>query len=308
MKYRIKELVLIFFVLRSLQVQAHSWKHNIYSHKTDTPARMLCVFEDSKWFTGTIDGKYKITLYLKYFKTSGEHLGIYSVTGFYYYDKIKTKIPLVGIYDGALVLYKFPPKSAKDSLILNFENYGSQNFWDEIETYKNLDGYEEKFTIGSKGKVQWQSKTKVLPLEIKSADLHLIHTYEYLVLSIGTKETKINVKDLKLTESGFSLVNANWQNNRIRLMLNYSFGSRAFVMGMCGAGTEEGYYVLEFDKNARLVSKQHLQTESCLENIYTEKQKTKDPEQEKWLVKTNDSTETYLVNIREISVVPVREK
>lgn len=298
--------ILFICVLISIKVRAVA---NINGDKpliNDTIVKVLHKYKDEKWYTGAIDGKYKITLYLRFFKTSMEHLNIYSVTGFYYYNSVKKKIPLVGIYDGHLVLYKFSPKSKSDSLILNFENYGSCGFWDEIETYKELKGYEEKFIIGNKGKVTWQSKTKTLPLEIYATELSVISSKEYLLIKALNK--KISTESLGLDGSGFSVINATWQNNKLKVMLNYSHGSRGFVMGMCGAGIEVGYYILEFDSGITLLSKQHLQTESCLDGIYTEQEKTSEHGIEKWRITYRDSAGNYMVDFKKMSFLPVKEK
>ena len=75
----------------------------------------VCI--EDKLIHGSI-GEYPITLYLKFHEYS-YHLGAYSVKGWYYYDRVKTKINLVGLYlYGDLVLYNFKDTSKANNLLL----------------------------------------------------------------------------------------------------------------------------------------------------------------------------------------------
>ena len=69
----------------------------------------------SRTFHGMIDTQYPITVHLNFGTYAHYHMAAYSVTGWYYYDRIKTEIPLVGIYTAnSLVLYVFEDQAKRD--------------------------------------------------------------------------------------------------------------------------------------------------------------------------------------------------
>src|SRR6185437_1799558 len=121
------------------------FNENVFAQQinnTDTSVSLKKVTSTEKTFSGKLDGKYDITIYLKFFSISDANTAIYSVKGFYYYNSVKQKIPLVGIYDYnvGLTLYYFT-STAKEDTLLNFKLSGSgANFWDELDKYENMEG------------------------------------------------------------------------------------------------------------------------------------------------------------------------
>ncbi len=143
---------------------------------------------NSRLFHGQIDHKYDITIYLQYANPSTEHSGFYSVSGWYYYDKFKQKIPLAGIYDGSLTLYATKNKSLKEK-ILNLQGDGD-TFWDQMQSLGELTGYDEKLIISSKG--SWSNGTKTLDMNIDDNDLAIVTATDYL--KINSKTLSISIK------------------------------------------------------------------------------------------------------------------
>ena len=125
--------------------------------------RVEQVVVKDKIFHGQID-KYPITLYLKFNQYSHYHAGVYSMEGWYYYDKVKTKIPLIGLYNyPKLTLYNFND-TTKSNELLNFSEMKS-NHWEEMEYYENLEGYKEKFVL-SDNEDYWLNESKKLEVKL----------------------------------------------------------------------------------------------------------------------------------------------
>jgi len=218
--------------------------------------RVEKITTDEKILHGYIAGKYPITLYLKVHKLSGFHTKINKLKGWYYYDNIKTKIPLVGISGQELILYQLKDEES-------FFNRDLDS-WNDFEELGNISEYIEKFVISNKGS-KWLSKDKELKLSINVDNTWMIEENEYLRFS------EKRVFDLnQFIAKEFSLLYAN-QN---RFILNYSYNSKANVMGHCGAGNEEGYLLLVFNEKNELKKFEEFPTESCLDGIYAKQLKS----------------------------------
>ncbi|WP_340075505.1 hypothetical protein [Leptobacterium sp. I13] len=203
---------------------------------------------------GTIDEKYPITIYLKQKNYSNYHTGTYSVEGWYYYDKVKTKIPLVGIYDGELVLYSFDDATLTNA-ILNFEA-SKISHWEEVDYYKGLKNYKEKFLISTSG-ATWFGENKKLPVSINAKDIQIFKRMEYLMFD---KENTFDLHELGNRFWNFSMVAASDK----KIILEYEYTSRQYVMGRCGAGVERGFVFLEFNAEDLLITYNTYPIESCL--------------------------------------------
>ncbi|MGZ2369504.1 hypothetical protein ACXR6G_06935 [Ancylomarina sp. YFZ004] len=128
---------------------------------------------------GRID-KYPITIYLKFNRYSNCHTGVYSLKGWYYYDKIKTKIPLTGLYEyNELTLYNFQDTS-KTNELLNFREM-KENHWEDMKYYKNLLGYNEKFVLNDSA-FFWTDNKKTFDVSLIEEDFTIKKTHELLFL------------------------------------------------------------------------------------------------------------------------------
>lgn len=221
--------------------------------------RVEKITTEDKILKGYID-KYPITIYLKFNKYSNNHLGVYSVEGWYYYDKVKSKIPLTGIYEySELVLYNFKTQE-KNNELLNFE-ITKNNHWEDVKYYKNLESFNEKFVI-KKNKSYWEKNEKKLELKLNNDNFRIRNVNEFLFLN---------------SNMSFDLHNfGNWTWNfeifaqkSSKIILKYNHASRLYVQGRCGAGSEEGLILLEFNSKNKLIKFEKFILNSCNEGVYS---------------------------------------
>jgi hypothetical protein len=215
---------------------------------------------ENKIFHGQID-KFPIMIYLKFHQYSNYHMGVYSVKGWYYYEKTKIKMPIVGLYSGELTLYNFQD-TAKANELLDFREM-KQNHWEDMEYYQNLKNYNEKFVLNDSA-YTWANNKKTFSVSLYDNDLSIKKTIE--LLRFDSK----NVFDLKNLEAKDFKIKAQKGN---QFILEYDYMSRENVMGMCGAGQEIGFMLLKFDKNCELINNQDFMLESCLQSIGTQEEK-----------------------------------
>ena len=194
--------------------------------------RVEKIVVQDKIFNGQID-KYPITIYLKYKQLSNYHAGVYSVEGWYFYDKVKTKIPLTGLYNyPKLTLYHFNDTTRTNEL-LSLEM--KSNHWEDMEYYENLKDYKEKFVLSDK-ESSWKNESKNLVVKLNQDDLSIQNVNEYLILDSTTSFDLHNFGgwtwnfQLEAHKSG-------------KYILKYEHMSRRYVMGMCGAGLEKGFFI-----------------------------------------------------------------
>ncbi len=258
MKYR---YILIFSLFLNL----------CYSQKEKAEVIKIRTLE--KIFSATINQKYSTTIYLKLSNYSDEHSGIYSVKGWYYYDNIKTKIPLVGIFDGDLTLFNLKSK-VEENKILNFKTDEQGNLWDKIEALKKTQDFEEKFEfslIDNKIDGKWYKGTNKLDVQMIDENINIYKEYEFLQINNGNEFESINLYDLNLYVTNFDLISYSKTASQISVLLNYEYMSRPYIMGMCGAGQEFGYVVLTYDLEYNLIETEIIEVESCLNQITSEK-------------------------------------
>jgi len=214
--------------------------------------RVEKITTNEKILHGYIDNKYPITIYLKAHQPSGFHKRIHKLKGWYYYDKIKTKIPLVGINGEQIILYQLNNEKAFFNKALNG--------WNDLNDFENIEDYVEKFVITTQ-ESKWLTKGKELKVSMYLNDFSIHKQDEFLRL---TKEKTFNLNQLKAKD--FSLVS--YKNNRF--ILAYEHQSKPNVVGHCGAGTEIGYILMVFNTKGLLEEITNFPIESCLENIYAE--------------------------------------
>lgn len=263
-----KHVLLLILVVSQFHLFAQG--SNTYSIKK--------IVTQEKVFTGQINNKYDITMYLRFHTHSGEHQYIYSVKGYYYYDRVGTPIPIVGVYDGDLTLYVIDDAKQRDA-ILEFDS-GGMNFWDQMTKLKNLDKYREKFVI-QEGEMKWKSGEKELGLTIYQGDWSVLNEKEYLEVRDGASEYHINLGEIGLYEKNFTLVTSKAVNNEMRVLLKFDFNSMPNYNGMCGAGSEVGFIILSFNNQDELLKIDRVLIESCIRGIYSEYIPSANPTREK---------------------------
>ncbi len=258
--------LLLLFVLFTLNCAFTQQKDEIVEVRTD-----------ERTFRGKINEKYAITIYLKYYQSSGEHRGVYSVKGWYYYDNIQQKIPVVGLYENDdLTLFVFQQKEKQDS-ILEF-NYGGSNLWDGLELLKGMSGFDEKFIYSSEIK-EWTTPTKTLPLRLFSDNLSIEQTTDYIKTTHNNEIKFIDMDEMMGYIDNCELVHSVHSKTENSFLLKYEFSSNPYIQGRCGAGTEDGYAVLKYDGNYNFQSFQNVVLNSCYDILSSETVIINDPNQ-----------------------------
>lgn len=248
----------ILFLILFLAVNCFAQNKNISLEKITTTDKM---------FTGRIDDKYEITLYLKKYQMAEDHLGVYSVKGWYYYDKYKKNIPLVGVQNPAtgLTLYVLKDKKTEENILkLNY----SGNIWDITDSIENISNYSEKFSISDSDESNvWISNNKTSKLTIyNSSDLFLLEDYYFLKLN----NDRINLSNFNLNYENLEIVATKKGSNETRILLEYSQPGSHNLQGMCGGATDSGYIILSFNDKNELLLLDELEIENCRMFQYSE--------------------------------------
>ena len=284
-----KKVIFIFFIFFFNFIIAQDLKIDIQDIRTE-----------DKIFSGMINNKYNISIYLKYYKLSEDNLGIYSVKGWYYYNKIKKKIPLVGVYDGSLNLFYFTNKQ-KQEKILDLDFKGST--WQVLDTIKVINDFNEKIVYSENDSSNnfWTDGKKKLNLDLYTNDNEVTKEYQILNISYKKEYKTINLSDIISYHKNFQLVNYVKDKERISILLKYNYNSRNNVQGMCGAGQEIGYLILIYSLNFELVNFEEIEIESCLNNVYSE-EISNDLKDIKKLKITNSDNKSSIVTIDEKTI------
>ncbi len=263
---------------------------------------------EDKTFSGIIDDKYQITAYLKYNQLSTDNLGVYSVQGWYYYDNVKKKIPLVGVYDGNnggnLILYSFKSKELIEKK-LTFDYSG--NTWEILDSIKAITDFDERFDTYDG---QWTDGKKKLKFELYDKDYDVLKNYQLLnitdktdsrIQELSNQTKNINLNAVIRYHYAFELIGYLKKQSETRILLKYEHLSRANIQGMCGAGYEIGYIILVYDEAYNLLQSQETQIESCLDNISNEEIKSTVKKIKKFKITDNDN-KSKIITIDEKSI------
>jgi len=246
-----KKNILLFFFLTTLTCFSQQKNISIESFRTN-----------DRIFYGSIDEKYDITIYLKVENFSEDHLYVYSVKGWYYYNKVKKNIPLVGVFNPmtGLTLFNTTDKIFEQK-ILNFDFSGV--VWDkldEIETFKN---YNEKIFISNNPKENntWSNNTKNLKITINN-ELEAIYVFEdFKFLKIGS--SKINLSKYNLNYNDLKIISKKISTSETRLLLKYEQSGNPNIQGMCGGATDFGYIILVINNKNELIQFEEIEIENC---------------------------------------------
>jgi hypothetical protein len=248
----------ILFLLLFLSLNCFAQNKTISLEKITTSDKM---------FTGRIDDKYEITLYLKKYQMADDHLGVYSVKGWYYYDKYKKNIPLVGVQNPVkgLTLYALKDKSIEENILkLNY----SGNIWDITDSIENISNYSEKFIISDSDENNvWISNGKTSKLAIYNlSNLFLLENYYFLKLN----NDKINLSNFSLNYESLEIVATKKESLETRILLKYAEPGNHNLQGMCGGASDFGYIILSFNDKNELLQFDELEIENCRMFQYSE--------------------------------------
>jgi len=242
---------------------------------------------------GVIDEKYPVTMYLKFEEYSPENWLFYSISGWYYYDNIKKKIPLVGIYSGGLTLYSFTDQVRADSIKKLVSPVS--NPWDSVDELINRSGFNEKFNFEYKDyqyQGTWENNQKQLQVIFNVSEINLDKSQEFLVIPLLNGDNKqIDLRQFGPMNNGYSIFASKSDTNGSRVLLKYEVSSTSNPNGMCGAGFEIGYLLLTFDAKGTLSDYRLEDVESCLGGFWSEIKEVPDSGGKKLIYTVTDSQE-----------------
>jgi hypothetical protein len=252
-----KKVILLFFLIT---LTCFSQQKNISIESFRTNDRI---------FYGSIDDKYDITIYLKVENFSEDHLFVYSVKGWYYYNKVKKNIPLVGVYNPmtGLTLFNTTDK-VFEKKILDFDFSGV--VWDKLDEIENFKNYSEKFFISNDSKENniWSNNTKNLKLTLNN-ELENLYVFEdFKFLKIGN--SIINLSNYHLNYRHLEVISKKVSASEIRLLLRYEQFGNPNIQGMCGGATDFGYIILAVNTKNELIQFEKIEIENCRAFINSE--------------------------------------
>lgn len=252
----LKKIILLFFI--TFNIYSQEYKINIEQIKTQDQV-----------LQGSIDGKYDITIYLKLVSFSEDHKGIFSVKGWYFYNKIKKNIPLIGVYNSSsgLILYSLKNKSLEKK-VLSFTVPGF-SVWDKIDYVNSISDFDEKFIItDNDSNNKWINNGKELKLKIFNLQDNPI-VKEFCTLRLN-KNTSINLADYSINYPDLKIINYIKNKLETKVLLKYQIGSNPNIQGMCGGALDFGYIILSFDSKNNLNYMEDLEIENCRGSVYSE--------------------------------------
>jgi len=275
----------ILFLFLFLSVNCFTQNKNISLEKITTTDKM---------FSGRIDDKYEITLYLKKYQLAEDHLGVFSVKGWYYYDKYKKNIPLVGVQNPAtgLTLYALKDKKIEENILkLNYPG----NIWNISDSIENISNYSEKFSISDSDENNvWISNGKTFKLAIFNlSNLFLLEDYYFLKIN----NEKINLSNFNLNYENLEIVATKKESNETRILLEYSQPGNHNLQGMCGGATDSGYLILSFNDKNELLQLDELEIENCRMSQYSEELASNSKNVIKYKITTSSGEKEIVKNV-----------
>ncbi len=268
---------------------------NIYSQEYKINLEHITTNEQV--LSGTIDGKYDITIYLKLVSFSDDHSGVYSVKGWYHYNKLKKNIPIVGIYDfsNGLTLYSLGDKLLEKKII-SFDVPGP-SVWDKIDYINSISDFDEKLIVSNdENNNKWTNKTKELKLKVYDF-LENIIAKKFCFLRLD-KNTVINLADYSIDYSNLKIISSSKNKLETKVLLKYEIGGNSNIQGMCGGATDFGYIILSFDSKNNLNYIEKLEIENCRGFIYSEALASNDKSKLKFKIKNSSEDkviETHII-------------
>lgn len=244
-------------------------------------------------FTGTIANKYPITMYLKFEEYSPENWLSYSVSGWYYYDNVKKKIPLVGVCSGRLVLYSFADAARADSVKKMLSPVA--NPWEATDDLMSRSGFTEKFDfdyVDYVYKGTWENAQKQLDVVFSVSRIDLDKRLEFLRIPLEKDgQKRVDLSLFGGIPYGFSIFSSKHDASGSKVLLKYEISSTSNPNGMCGAGMEIGFIFLHFDPKGTVLDYRLEQVESCLGNFWSESSEVPGSNGKKVIYKVTDSDE-----------------
>jgi|GEM_PF-2351165 len=262
-------------------------------------------------FTASV-GKEKImpvTFCLNVDKMSSGHRDWYSVSGWFQLNRDgEPKFPLAGIKTSELLtLYYFNDDAQADTLLnFRYDDYEKYGFREMMVRYHDMVDFVEKMTfkdvygevgtdsVNGRGiRGEWTDGKMHLPINVYRNDLDILQHNSLLKIHHNGSDFYFDLYALNLplfypgehTVEGYAVA-----GDTVRVVLSYQRASKAYALGACGAGEEEGFLWLAIDgKNGHLLQLEDYRLFSCLKSINS-KEGYRDEKQESYIVTDPEST------------------
>lgn len=254
-------------------------------------------------FTGYIgEEAMPVTFCLNVDKMSSGHRDWYSVSGWFRHEGDgEPRLPLAGLKtSGLLTLYYFKEEALADTLLnFRYDDYEQYSFREMMERYHDMGGFLEKITLknepGSENgiKGEWTDGKTHLLMKVYRYDMDILRYHSLLKIHHNGSDFYTDLYSLNLPVfypgehivEGYKIV-----DDTIRIVLSYERASKAYALGACGAGNEDGFLRLEIDgRNGHLLKLDDYRISSCLKNI-NYKPGYQDEKQESYIVTDAEST------------------
>lgn len=270
----------------------------LFSQYIHPKIRLEKKWDTANTFKGQVAGE-AITMRLEFLKHSGWHDKVFSVKGWYYYDRIKKKIPLMGFYNGNLMLYHFKKEEDYEK-IKNEETFCWTQPCPEYSDYNEFINITQDSLKIQKGFLT--KNHKKYPIKLFTDNLDITPRNELLYLPNGKK---YNLRELLDEYGGNKIVSTYIGEKENRIVFFYERTSNFNHQGFCGADVPEtGYRLLTFNKNWEVKKIQVYSTNSCLIKTFLNKEyKTKYDYIKAYYVTNHDnSLNLIIVNLKNSTI------
>ncbi|MGV3762829.1 hypothetical protein [Parapedobacter sp.] len=262
-------------------------------------------------FTASIGKKamMPVTFCLNVNEMSSGHRDWYSVSGWFQLKGDgEPRFSIAGIKTSELLtLYYFNNEALADTLLnFRYDDYEKYNFREMMVRYHYMTDFVEKMTFkdvygevgtdsangrGIRG--EWTDGKMRLPINVYRSDLEILQHHSLLKIHHNGSDFYIDLYALNLpifypgehAVEGYAVV-----GDTVRVVLSYQRASKAYALGACGAGEEEGLLRLLIDgRNGHVLKLEDYHLFSCLKSI-TSKEGYQDEKQERYIVTDAEST------------------
>ena len=226
-------------------------------------------FDRYTTYQGMIDEKYPITMYLiNSYESCSEDYSRWTprkVYGWYMYDKVGKKIPLVGH-----ICYADACKSFLELYVpeepINYSFDENCNLLGAKEVFRQERGWDSKT-------FEWQMKEgQKYPVHLQPVHVFDWSTKAHVTLTINAVHIETyNVSELAQNKyiEDIEILGEKSVDNKFHLLFKYSHQSNpgSYGFGMCGAGIEEFIGHMVVDSDFEVVSFKKIQLHSCIESF-----------------------------------------
>lgn len=253
----------------------------------------------------------KIRIYIRYYESSGYIPYLYSVKGWYINESTKKKTELAGIYYyGKLVLYCFNDKSQLENVI-NMDELNNLDYDEFYNLKKNLKGFSHRFFIDyNKNDLTcvYNSTKSTRIYDIFYSNYYLTDASEHLNIGFNEKtQYTYNLKSLINGHSGYDIVAANRTTDTIKVLLQYNNPANENPQGICGAGYEAGFVLLEFGNDGSVINTKLLEISNCNREMTFTKLPSEVSNVHKYQTIVNEADEVFYQEFSGIVTVNLKE-